>query len=35
MRTDARLAQDRKDKAIAILMSGLGNLGEAFAGMTV
>ena len=35
MRADARLAQDRKDKAIAILMSGLGNLGEAFAGMTV
>jgi hypothetical protein len=35
MRTDARLAQDRKDKAIAILMSGLGNLGEAFAGFTV
>ena len=35
MRADQRLAQDRKDKAIAILMSGLGNLGEAFAGMTV
>jgi hypothetical protein len=35
MRADARLAQDRKDKAIAILMSGLGNLGEAFAGFTV
>jgi hypothetical protein len=35
MRQDARYAQTQKDKAIAILMSGLGNLGEAFAGMTV
>ena len=31
IRADARLAQDRKDKAIAMLFNGLGNLGSAFA----
>ena len=31
IRADRRLAQDRKDKAIAMLFSGLGNLGSAFA----
>ena len=30
IRSDARLQQDRKDKAIAMLFNGLGNLGTAF-----